>query len=408
MDDEALSWFVDNDVTKALLAVRGVGSVAAWAASPRGAGGAGPGAAAGAERHRRRRLAPAAPGAAGSAGRPHRRGRRRAVGAHHRHGEVGAAELARWTSRWPTAAASGWTRWPPSATPWPSRAAPRCWTASRWWASRSSRSQRRRRSGRGRGVRAVLARAARPPPRGGASPRPSTSSTRWQENYDGSMLLLYEGALLAVLVVWLFLRDWRATLVAGGAAAVGHPGLRGMHLLGFTLNVVTLLSAVAGGRHPGGRRHRRDREHHAPPAHGQDALPGGHGGGRRDRPGGDRHHLHADRGVPAHRLHGGVPGKFFVQFGWTAAIAVFFSLVVARMLTPMMAAYMLKPPKAHGPQAHDPRLDAATWAGPCAGACGTAADTCWRAAVFFVGSFCWCRCCPPASSRRTTSQTQVT
>jgi multidrug efflux pump subunit AcrB len=46
---------------------------------------------------------------------------------------------------------------------------------------------------------------------------------------------------------------------------------------------------------------------------------------------------------------GGVPGKFFVQFGWTAAIAVFFSLVVARMLTPMMAAYLLKPPKGdHG------------------------------------------------------------
>ena len=42
---------------------------------------------------------------------------------------------------------------------------------------------------------------------------------------------------------------------------------------------------------------------------------------------------------------GGVPGKFFVQFGWTAAIAVFASLVVARMLTPMMAAYLLRPSK---------------------------------------------------------------
>ena len=41
----------------------------------------------------------------------------------------------------------------------------------------------------------------------------------------------------------------------------------------------------------------------------------------------------------------GVPGKFFVQFGWTAALAVFFSLVVARMLTPMMAAYILKRPR---------------------------------------------------------------
>src|SRR5512138_3368752 len=49
---------------------------------------------------------------------------------------------------------------------------------------------------------------------------------------------------------------------------------------------------------------------------------------------------------------GGVPGKFFVQFGWTAAIAVFFSLVVARMLTPMMAAYLLKPPRADH---HEPR-----------------------------------------------------
>jgi len=40
----------------------------------------------------------------------------------------------------------------------------------------------------------------------------------------------------------------------------------------------------------------------------------------------------------------GLAGKFFVQFGWTASIAVFFSLVVARLLTPMMAAYLLKTP----------------------------------------------------------------
>ncbi|RYF37592.1 MAG: efflux RND transporter permease subunit, partial [Comamonadaceae bacterium] len=39
----------------------------------------------------------------------------------------------------------------------------------------------------------------------------------------------------------------------------------------------------------------------------------------------------------------GVAGKFFKQFGWTASLAVFASLVVARVLTPMMAAYMLKP-----------------------------------------------------------------
>jgi len=39
----------------------------------------------------------------------------------------------------------------------------------------------------------------------------------------------------------------------------------------------------------------------------------------------------------------GVAGKFFKQFGWTASLAVAASLLVARVLTPMMAAYMLKP-----------------------------------------------------------------
>ncbi len=43
----------------------------------------------------------------------------------------------------------------------------------------------------------------------------------------------------------------------------------------------------------------------------------------------------------------GVAGRFFVQFGWTASLAVFASLVVARMLTPMMAAYLLKPDVPH-------------------------------------------------------------
>jgi multidrug efflux pump subunit AcrB len=59
----------------------------------------------------------------------------------------------------------------------------------------------------------------------------------------------------------------------------------------------------------------------------------------------------------------GIAGKFFVQFGWTAAIAVFFSLVVARLLTPMMAAYMLRVPKKdHGEPAWIPRyLRLARW-----------------------------------------------
>jgi multidrug efflux pump subunit AcrB len=64
-----------------------------------------------------------------------------------------------------------------------------------------------------------------------------------QENYSGSMLLLFEGAVLAVIVVWLFLRDRRATFVAAVALPLSIiPTFWAMHLFGFTINVVTLLS----------------------------------------------------------------------------------------------------------------------------------------------------------------------
>ena len=39
----------------------------------------------------------------------------------------------------------------------------------------------------------------------------------------------------------------------------------------------------------------------------------------------------------------GIPGLFFKQFGWTAVLAILASLMVARLLTPMMAAYIMKP-----------------------------------------------------------------
>src|SRR5690606_8004471 len=40
---------------------------------------------------------------------------------------------------------------------------------------------------------------------------------------------------------------------------------------------------------------------------------------------------------------GGIPGEFFGPFGFTVTVAVLFSLLVARTLTPMMAAYFLRP-----------------------------------------------------------------
>lgn len=167
-----------------------------------------------------------------------------------------------------------------------------------------------------------------------------------QENYNGSMLLLYEGAILAVIVVWLFLRDWRATLVAAIALPLSAiPTFALMHLFGFTINVVTLLSLslVVGILV-------------------DDAIVEIENIMRHLRMGKTPFQAAMEAAdeiglaviattftliavfLPT-AFMSGVPGKFFVQFGWTAAIAVFFSLVVARMLTPMMAAYILKAPK---------------------------------------------------------------
>jgi len=165
-----------------------------------------------------------------------------------------------------------------------------------------------------------------------------------KESFLGSMNLLYEGAILAVIVVWLFLRDMRATLVAAAAlplSAIPTFGL--MYYMGFSLNVVTLLSLslVVGilvddaiveieniMRHLAQGKSPMDAAMEAADEIGLAVIA-------------TTFTLIAVFLPTA--FMGGIPGKFFVQFGWTAAISVFFSLVVARMLTPMMAAYLLKP-----------------------------------------------------------------
>ncbi|MFM8768672.1 MAG: efflux RND transporter permease subunit, partial [Rubrivivax sp.] len=206
-----------------------------------------------------------------------------------------------------------------------------------------------------------------------------------QAGFDGSMLLLYEGAVLAVLVVWAFLRSWRATLVAATALPLSViPAFAVMHyVFGFTINVVTLLSLslVVGILVDDAiveieniMRHLRM---------GKTPLQAA-------REAADEIGLAVIATtftliavfLPT-AFMSGVPGKFFVQFGWTAAIAVFFSLVVARMLTPMMSAYLMKAPSK--PEAEPRWLDHyARLAAACLR---------WRwvtmaaAAVFFAGSF---------------------
>ncbi|MCB1639251.1 MAG: efflux RND transporter permease subunit, partial [Thiothrix sp.] len=64
-----------------------------------------------------------------------------------------------------------------------------------------------------------------------------------EDNYDGSMLLMYEGAGLAILVVMLFLRDWRSTVVAATALPMAIiPTFAAIHFFGYSLNLLTLLA----------------------------------------------------------------------------------------------------------------------------------------------------------------------
>ncbi len=205
------------------------------------------------------------------------------------------------------------------------------------------------------------------------------------ENYEGSMYLLYEGALLAVLVVWLFLRDWRATLVAATALPLSViPAFAVMHyVFGFSVNVVSLLSLslVVGILVDDAiveieniMRHLRMGK--TPMQAAMEAA--------------DEIGLAVIATtftliavfLPT-AFMSGIPGKFFVQFGWTAAIAVFFSLVVARLLTPMMAAYILRPPKKdhHEPRWLDVYLGWARWC------LKHRVLTLLATAVFFFGSF---------------------
>ncbi|HVG47530.1 MAG TPA: efflux RND transporter permease subunit, partial [Rubellimicrobium sp.] len=164
-----------------------------------------------------------------------------------------------------------------------------------------------------------------------------------EANYDAAMETLYEGAALAVLVVFLFLRDWRATIVTAVALPLSViPTFIVMDLLGFSLNTVSLLgiTLVTGILV-------------------DDAIVEIENIVR---------HIH--RGRPAYQaameaateigttvvaisftivavfapvsFMPGIAGQYFKQFGITVAVAVLFSLLVARLITPMFAAYFLK------------------------------------------------------------------
>ncbi|MFY8139308.1 MAG: efflux RND transporter permease subunit, partial [Caulobacter sp.] len=64
-----------------------------------------------------------------------------------------------------------------------------------------------------------------------------------EESYIASLEAVGLGALLAVIVVWLFLRDWRATLIAAVAMPLSLiPTFAVLEPLGQSLNMITLLA----------------------------------------------------------------------------------------------------------------------------------------------------------------------
>jgi multidrug efflux pump subunit AcrB len=169
-----------------------------------------------------------------------------------------------------------------------------------------------------------------------------TSVDYTKMQYSSAMTALIEGAILAVIVVWFFLRDWRATLISALAIPLSAiPTFFFMEALGFTLNTISLLalSLVAGILV-------------------DDAIVEIENIVRHMRMGKTAYQASLDAAdeigmavvattfsivavfLPV-AFMGGVSGQYFEQFGLTVSIAVLMSLLVARLITPLLAAYFL-------------------------------------------------------------------
>jgi len=167
-------------------------------------------------------------------------------------------------------------------------------------------------------------------------------------NYKAAIHTLIEGAILAVLVVMLFLRNWRATLIVAVALPLSAiPTFWVMDLLGFSLNLISFLAiTLATGILV------------------DDAIVEIENIARHVRMGKTPYRAAIDAAdeiglavvattltivavfVPVSFMPG-IPGQYFKQFGLTVAVAVLFSLLVARLITPLLAAYFMRDKDAH-------------------------------------------------------------
>lgn len=176
----------------------------------------------------------------------------------------------------------------------------------------------------------------------------SVEYTRGQ--YKSAVSAMWEGALLAVVVVFLFLRDWRATIISAIAIPLSAiPAFYFMDLLQFSLNTLSLLalSLVAGVLV-------------------DDAIVEIENIVRHMRMGKTAYQASMDAAdeiglavvattsaivavfLPV-GLMPGISGQFFKNFGFTVVVSVLLSLAVARLITPVLAAYFLK---SHGVAEH--------------------------------------------------------
>ncbi|WP_275761023.1 efflux RND transporter permease subunit [Ralstonia pseudosolanacearum] len=164
-----------------------------------------------------------------------------------------------------------------------------------------------------------------------------------EDNYEGSMSMLIEGALLAIAVVWWFLRDGRATLVSAAALPLSIiPTFGVIYLAGYSLNTITLLalSLVVGILVDDAIVEIENIERH---------LRMGKTPYQAAMEAADEIGLAVIATTFAlvavflpTAFMSGIPGLIFRQFGVTTSVAVLMSLLVARLLTPMMAAYLMK------------------------------------------------------------------
>lgn len=162
-------------------------------------------------------------------------------------------------------------------------------------------------------------------------------------NYQSAMNTLYEGAALAIIVVFLFLRNWRATIITAVALPLSIiPTFIVMSYLGFSLNTVSLLgiTLVTGilvddaiveieniVRHIQMGRPAYEASEEAASEIGMTVVA--------------ISFTIVAVFAPVSFMSG-IAGQYFKQFGLTVAVAVLFSLLVARLITPMMAAYFMR------------------------------------------------------------------